>query len=456
MGRPGGCRKVDLGLRISAPEREIKEEGTVKFRYDLPRSPAWKTPVHAAAPLTPMTASRSGPLEGSARVPGDKSISHRALILGALAVGETRISGLLEGEDVLNTAKAMQALGARVERTGEGSWRVNGVGVGGFAAPRGAIDCGNSGTACRLVMGAVGGCPIDATFDGDASLRTRPMKRILDPLELMGARTVETAEGGRLPLRLAGARDPIPIVYRTPVPSAQIKSAVLLAGLNAPGETTVIESEASRDHTERMLGHFGAEVRTAPEGVHGRRITLKGQPELAPAPVMVPADPSSVAFPMAAALIEKLNLRDEGEEMTDFRVRASALNGVDVPAHRAPSMIDEYPVLAVLAAFAEGTTVMHGLKELRVKESDRLAATADMLRGNGVSVEVEGDDLIVHGRGRAPGGGVVATHMDHRIAMSALVMGLASEQPVGVDDAAFIATSFPGFVDLMQSLGGEL
>jgi len=420
-------------------------------------------------------------------MPGDKSISHRALILGALAVGETRISGLLEGEDVLNTAKAMQALGARVERIGEGSWRVNGVGVGGFAAPKDAIDCGNSGTACRLVMGAVGGCPIDATFDGDASLRKRPMKRILDPLELVGARTVETAEGGRLPLRLAGARDPIPIIYRTPVPSAQIKSAVLLAGLNAPGETTVIESEASRDHTERMLGHFGAEVRTAPEGVHGRRITLKGQPELAPAPVMVPADPSSAAFPMAAALIvpgsdvilpdvmtnplrtgfvttlmemgariEKLNLRDEGEEMTDFRVRASALNGVDVPAHRAPSMIDEYPVLAVLAAFAEGTTVMHGLKELRVKESDRLAATADMLRGNGVSVEVEGDDLIVHGRGRAPGGGVVATHMDHRIAMSALVMGLAAEKPVGVDDTAFIATSFPGFVATMRNLGAAI
>ena len=420
-------------------------------------------------------------------MPGDKSISHRALILGALAVGETRISGLLEGEDVLNTAKAMQALGARVERIGEGSWRVNGVGVGGFAAPKDAIDCGNSGTACRLVMGAVGGCPIDATFDGDASLRKRPMKRILDPLELVGARTVETAEGGRLPLRLAGARDPIPIIYRTPVPSAQIKSAVLLAGLNAPGETTVIESEASRDHTERMLGHFGAEVRTAPEGVHGRRITLKGQPELAPAPVMVPADPSSASFPMAAALIvpgsdvilpdvmtnplrtglvttlmemgaqiERLNLRNEGEEMTDFRVRASALKGVDVPAHRAPSMIDEYPVLAVLAAFAEGTTVMRGLKELRVKESDRLAATADMLRGNGVAFEIEGDDLIVHGRGRAPGGGTVATHMDHRIAMSALVMGLAADKPVSVDDTAFIATSFPGFVAMMRNLGAEI
>jgi 3-phosphoshikimate 1-carboxyvinyltransferase len=443
--------------------------------------------VHAAHTLTPMAARRGSPLKGRARVPGDKSISHRALILGALTVGETAISGLLEGEDVLNTAKAMQALGATVERTGEGRWRVHGVGVGGFADPTDMIDCGNSGTACRLIMGAVGGCPITATFDGDASLRTRPMKRILDPLELMGARAVETAEGGRLPLRLAGAHDPIPIIYRTPVPSAQIKSAVLLAGLNAPGETTVIETEASRDHTERMLSHFGAEIMSAAEGAHGRRITLKGQPELTPAPVVVPADPSSAAFPMAAALIgpgsdviladvmtnplrtglvttllemgariEKLDLRNEGEEMTDFRVRTSALRGVEVPSHRAPSMIDEYPVLAVLASFAEGTTVMRGLKELRVKESDRLAATADMLRLNGVAVEIEGDDLIVHGRGRAGGGGVVATHMDHRIAMSALVMGLAAEKPVTVDDTAFIATSFPGFVPMMRNLGATI
>jgi 3-phosphoshikimate 1-carboxyvinyltransferase len=443
--------------------------------------------VHAAHTLTPMAARRSGALKGRARVPGDKSISHRALILGALAVGETGISGLLEGEDVLKTAKAMQALGAKVERTGEGRWRVHGVGVGGFAEPKDIIDFGNSGTGCRLIMGAVGGCPIAATFDGDASLRKRPMKRILDPLEMMGARAVEMADGGRLPLRLAGARDPIPIVYRTPVPSAQIKSAVLLAGLNAPGETTVIEAEASRDHTERMLSHFGAEVASAAEGAHGRRITLKGQPELTPAPVVVPADPSSAAFPMAAALIvpgsdvilsdvmtnplrtglvttllemgariDKLDLRNEGEEMTDFRVRASALQGVDVPAHRAPSMIDEYPVLAVLASFAEGTTIMRGLKELRVKESDRLAATADMLRLNGVAVEIEGDDLIVHGRGRAPGGGVVATHMDHRIAMSALVMGLAADKPVGVDDTAFIATSFPGFVAMMRNLGASI
>jgi 3-phosphoshikimate 1-carboxyvinyltransferase len=439
------------------------------------------------APSSPLTARRAGPLKGRVRVPGDKSISHRALIFGALAVGETRISGLLEGEDVLNTGKAMQALGAQVERTGEGAWRVHGVGVGGFREPQGALDFGNSGTGCRLVMGAVAGCPITANFDGDASLRTRPMKRILDPVALMGARAVSAADGGRLPITLAGARDPIPIVYRSPVPSAQVKSAVLLAGLAAPGATTVIESEASRDHTERLLTHFGAEVTVVPEGEHGRKITLKGQPELVPAPVVVPADPSSAAFPMVAALIvpgseviltdvmtnvlrtglittlremgadiEALNVRgDVGEEMADFRVRPGGLRGVDVPAARAPSMIDEYPILAVAAAFAHGTTRMRGLKELRVKESDRLAAVADGLKANGVAVEIEGDDLIVHGTGRAPGGGTVATHMDHRIAMSFLVMGLASDKPVGVDDTSFIATSFPSFVPMMRKLGAD-
>jgi 3-phosphoshikimate 1-carboxyvinyltransferase len=421
------------------------------------------------------------------RVPGDKSISHRALIFGALAVGETRIAGLLEGEDVLNTAKAMRALGARVERTGEGAWRVRGVGVGGFAAPAAPLDFGNSGTGCRLVMGAVGGCPIAATFDGDASLRKRPMARILDPIVRMGARAIGAAEGGRLPLRLAGARDPIPIVYRTPVASAQIKSAVLLAGLAAPGATTVIEAESSRDHTERLLRHFGADVAVEPEGEHGRRITLTGQPELAPAPVAVPADPSSAAFPLVAALIvprsevilqnvmmnplrtgliatlremgariETLETRSEGEDMADLRVTASGLRGVDVPAARAPSMIDEYPILAVAASFAEGTTRMRGLHELRVKESDRLAAVAAGLRANGVDCEIEGDDLIVQGKGRAPGGGTVATHMDHRIAMSFLVMGMASDNPIAVDDAGFIATSFPGFTDMMRSMGGDL
>ncbi len=435
-----------------------------------------------------MTARRGRPLAGRARVPGDKSISHRALILGALAVGSTRISGLLEGEDVLNTAKAMRALGARVERVGSGRWQVGGVGVAGFAAPAGALDFGNSGTGCRLVMGAVAGCPIAATFDGDASLRKRPMGRVLDPLVLMGAQVTEAATGGRLPITLAGARDPVPILYRTPVPSAQIKSAVLLAGLAAPGVTTVIETEASRDHTELMLAYFGAEVTSEPDGAYGRRISLVGQPELAPKAIAVPADPSSAAFPMVAALmvpgsdilltdvmtnplrtgliatlremgasiIEEEVRQDAGEAMAGFRVRHSALRGVQVPPERAPAMIDEYPVLAVAAAFAEGTTVMRGLHELRVKESDRLAATADMLRINGVDVEIAGDDLAVHGRGRAEGGGLVATHMDHRIAMSALVLGLAADKPVKVDDASFIATSFPGFAGLMRELGGDL
>jgi 3-phosphoshikimate 1-carboxyvinyltransferase len=452
------------------------------------RTVSHEAAVSRAAAKSSLAARASGPLKGRLRVPGDKSISHRALIFGALAVGETRISGLLEGEDVLNTAKAMRALGAAVERTGEGEWRVQGVGVGGFREPGGVLDFGNSGTGCRLVMGAVAGCPITATFDGDASLRSRPMKRILDPVTLMGARAAGMAEGGRLPVTIEGARDPIPIVYRTPVPSAQIKSAVLLAALAAPGATTVIETEASRDHTEKLLAHFGAQVEVTADGAHGRKITLTGQPELSPAPVVVPADPSSAAFPMVAALIvpgseivltdvmtnplrtglvttliemgagiETLNLRrDVGEEMADFRVRASTLRGVDVPAGRAPTMIDEYPVLAVAAAFAEGTTRMRGLQELRVKESDRLAATAAMLRNNGVAAEIEGDDLIVHGGGRAAGGGMVATHMDHRIAMAALVMGLGSGKPVAVDDAAFIATSFPGFADLMRGLGGDL
>jgi 3-phosphoshikimate 1-carboxyvinyltransferase len=436
---------------------------------------------------TPLESRASGPLSGKVRVPGDKSISHRALILGALSVGETRISGLLEGEDVLNTAKSMQALGAKVERTGLFAWKVAGVGVAGFAQPASPLDFGNSGTGCRLVMGAVAGCPITAVFDGDASLRSRPMRRILDPLELMGAKAGESKEGGRLPLTLHGARDPVPILYRTPVASAQIKSAVLLAGLAAPGVTTVIEQEASRDHTELMLKHFGAEIVSVNEGSHGRKIALTGQPELHGAEVIVPADPSSAAFPIVAALvvegsdvtfsdvmtnplrtglfktlremgasIEESEVRgDAGEPMARLRVRASKLRGVEVPPERAPSMIDEYLVLAVAASFAEGTTIMRGLQELRVKESDRLEATAAMLRVNGIKVEIAGDDLIVEGRGHVPGGGLVATHMDHRIAMSALVMGLATYKPVKVDDTAFIATSFPDFIPMMRSLGAE-
>jgi 3-phosphoshikimate 1-carboxyvinyltransferase len=437
---------------------------------------------------TPLTARRGGPVQGRARVPGDKSISHRALILASLTVGESTVAGLLEGEDVLHTAAAMRALGARLQRGGDGVWRIHGVGVGGFAQPAGPLDFGNSGTGCRLTLGAVAGCPVTATFDGDASLRKRPMRRVLDPLERMGARVMDCAEGGRLPLTLQGARDPIPIVYESPVPSAQLKSAVLLAGLAAPGETTVIETQASRDHTERMLKHFGAKIVSRVYGERGRRITLQGRPELTPANVMVPADPSSAAFPLVAALIvpgsdlvleavmtnplrtglyatlremgakiETLDPRDDGgEEVADLRVTASALKGVDVPAERAPAMIDEYPVLAVAACFAEGVTRMRGLQELRVKESDRLEATAAMLRANGVTVEIEGDDLIVHGKPSVAGGGDVATHMDHRIAMAALVMGLAADNPVRIDDSAFIATSFPGFVELMRSLGCDL
>lgn len=433
----------------------------------------------------PLEARKSAGLSGRARVPGDKSISQRALILGALAVGETRISGLLEGDDVLNTAAAMRALGAKVERRADGTWSVHGAGVGGFTAPGSPLDFGNSGTGCRLTMGAVAGSPIKAIFDGDASLRSRPMRRILDPLEQMGARSSHGAEGGRLPLTLEGARDPVPIVYRTPVASAQIKSAVLLAGLSAPGVTTVIEKEWSRNHTELMLQHFGADVVSECDGAHGRKISLKGQPELKGAPVVVPADPSSAAFPMVAALvvpdseivlpdvmtnplrtgliktlremgaqIDELSRRgDAGEPMAEFRVRASQLRGVEVPPERAPSMIDEYLVLAVAASFAEGTTRMCGLQELRVKESDRLAAAAAMLRVNGVKTEIVGDDMIVEGRGHVPGGGLVATHMDHRIAMSALMMGLASDTPVKVDDTAFIATSFPDFVPMMRKLG---
>jgi 3-phosphoshikimate 1-carboxyvinyltransferase len=427
-------------------------------------------------------------VQGRARVPGDKSISHRALILGALTVGETAVGGLLEGEDVLHTANAMRALGAHLERIGEQAWRIRGVGVAGFAQPVGPLDFGNSGTGCRLAIGAVAGSPVTVAFVGDESLRSRPMRRVLDPLEKMGARVLEVADGGRLPLTIRGAADPIPIIYEPPVASAQLKSAVLLAGLAAPGETTVIETEATRDHTERLLKHFGAKITSKSHGEHGRRIVLKGQPELEPANVLVPADPSSAAFPLVAALlapgselvleavmtnplrtgllttlremgasIEVVDKRDDGgEEIGDLRVRTSALKGVDVPAERAPSMIDEYPILAVAASFAEGVTRMRGLQELRVKESDRLAATVDMLRANGIAAEIEGDDLIVQGKGRPAGGAEVKTHMDHRIAMSALVMGLASENPVRIDDSAFIATSFPGFVELMRSIGADL
>jgi 3-phosphoshikimate 1-carboxyvinyltransferase len=433
----------------------------------------------------PLRAERSGPLNGRARPPGDKSISHRAFLFGLLARGVTPIEGLLEGDDVLRTGEACKALGARVERVGEGRWTVAGPGLGSLLAPREVLDFGNAGTGSRLMMGVVGGNGIVATFDGDASLRKRPMRRILDPLQLMGAQVLAQAEGGRCPITLQGANEPAPIVYRTPVPSAQIKSAVLLAGLNARGQTTVVESEASRDHTEKMLAHFGAEVRVVEEG-EGRRITLVGRPELRPRAVVVPADPSSAAFPIVAALItpgsdivvegvmmnplrtgllttliemgaqiEVLDRRTEGgEEVADLRVRASELKGVDVPKSRAPSMIDEYPILAVAAAFAEGETRMNGLHELRVKESDRLAAVGAGLAAAGVEHEILGDDLLVRG-GEPAGGGLVATHLDHRIAMSFLVMGLASRAPMAVDDASMIATSFPNFRALMEGLGAK-
>jgi 3-phosphoshikimate 1-carboxyvinyltransferase len=444
-------------------------------------------PSGSHGPASPMTARRSGPLTGRLKPPGDKSISHRALILGLLCVGETSIEGLLEGDDVLRTASACRALGATVERLGEGRWRVEGAGLGSLLQPSDVLDFGNAGTGTRLMMGVVGGHGLTATFDGDASLRKRPMRRILDPLVLMGVEVVSEMPGGRCPIVIKGTAEPAPIEYRSPVASAQLKSAILLAGLNSPGRTTVIESEASRDHTEKMLAYFGAKITSVPEGAHGRKITLEGRPVLKPRPVIVPADPSSAAFPLVAALIvpgsdvtieammmnplrigllttlmemganiEILNLRIEGgEDVADLRVRHSNLHGVDVPAERAPSMIDEYPVLAVAAAFATGETRMRGLAELRVKESDRLEAVASGLALTGVAHEVVGDDLIVTGTGQVAGGGTVATHLDHRIAMSFLVMGLASDAPVAIDDAAMIATSFPTFRPALERLGGS-
>jgi 3-phosphoshikimate 1-carboxyvinyltransferase len=440
--------------------------------------------MHSSVPR-PLAAHRPGPLNGTFRAPGDKSISHRALMFGALAVGETRISGLLEGEDVLRTAAAMRALGAEVTQQDAASWLVCGRGLGGLVEPADVLDMGNSGTAARLLCGILASHPIFSVMTGDASLRRRPMRRVTDPLAASGARFAGR-EGGRLPLAIEGARDPLPLDYRVPVPSAQVKSALLLCGLNAPGLTRIEEPEATRDHSENMLRHFGAEVSVAEEG-RTRIITLRGQPELRAADVLVPGDPSSAAFPIVAALlvpgsairIEGLGINPlrtglfdclremgadlvvenpriaGGEPVGDVVVRHSTLHGIVVPWERAPAMIDEYPVLAVAAACATGTTRMLGLKELRVKESDRLSATAAMLAGNGARVEIAGDDLIVEGLGAPPaGGGVVQTHMDHRLAMSALVMGLASDRPVAVDDCSFIDTSFPGFVALINRLAG--
>lgn len=437
----------------------------------------------------PMTSRPCGPLKGEARVPGDKSISHRSLILGALSVGETRVTGLLEGQDVLDTGKAMRSFGAEVTDHGGGEWSVHGVGVGGFAEPDHVIDCGNSGTGVRLIMGAMATTPIAATFTGDASLNSRPMARITDPIALFGARSFGRS-GGRLPMTILGAENPVPVRYTVPMPSAQVKSAVLLAGLNAPGQTVVIEKEATRDHTERMLAGFGAEI-SVEETEEGRVITLTGQPELKPQTVAVPRDPSSAAFPVCAALIVEgseitvpgvsqnptrnglyttlvemgadiafENEREEGgEPVADLRVRFSGdLKGVEVPPDRAASMIDEYPILSVVAANATGRTVMRGVKELRVKESDRIDAMARGLEANGVRIEEEDDLMIVHGMGAkgVPGGGSAAARLDHRIAMSFMVLGMAAQKPVKIDDGGPIATSFPVFEPLMAGLGAQL
>lgn len=435
----------------------------------------------------PMTAHASGPLTGVAEVPGDKSISHRALILGALSIGETRVTGLLEGQDVLDTAEAMRAFGATLIQHGAGAWSVFGVGVGGFAEPAQVIDCGNSGTGVRLIMGAVATTPISVTFTGDASLNKRPMRRVTDPLTLFGARAVGRA-GGRLPMTLVGAADPVPVRYVLPMPSAQVKSAVLLAGLNAPGDTVVVEPEATRDHTERMLRGFGAEVSVV-DTDEGRVITLTGQPELTGQTVAVPRDPSSAAFPVGAALIVPgseifvpgvsrnptrdglyvtlldmgaeitfENKRDEGgEPVADLRVRYSpSLKGVETPPERAASMIDEFPILAVVAACAQGKTVMRGVKELRVKESDRIDAMARGLEACGVTVEETEDTLIVHGMAQVPGGAMTESRLDHRIAMAFLVLGLVAKKPISVDDGGPIATSFPVFERLMAGLGATI
>jgi 3-phosphoshikimate 1-carboxyvinyltransferase len=437
----------------------------------------------------PATASRSPALNGRVRMPGDKSISHRSFMFGGLASGETRITGLLEGEDVMRTGEAMKAMGAAIEKRGN-EWIIQGTGNGCLLEPAAPLDFGNAGTGSRLTMGLVGTYDMTTTFIGDASLSKRPMGRVLDPLREMGVQVIDAAPGDRMPLTLRGPRQAAPIAYRVPMASAQVKSAVLLAGLNTPGVTTVIEPVMTRDHTEKMLKGFGAslEVETDRDGV--RHIRIEGQGKLSGQVIAVPGDPSSAGFPLVAALIvpgsdviienvlmnptrtgliatllemgasiELVNPRNAGgEDVADLRVRSSELKGVTVPAERAPSMIDEYPVLAVAASFAEGETVMLGLEELRVKESDRLAAVARGLEANGVDCTEGKDTLAVRGvpGGKNLGGGTVTTHLDHRIAMSFLVMGLAAEKPVTVDDQTMIATSFPEFMGLMTGLGGKI
>ena len=434
-----------------------------------------------------MSSGPSGPLSGSTGVPGDKSISHRALMLGLAAVGETRIEGLLEAEDVMATMAAIRALGAEAERS-ETAWRVFGRGNGGLLEPTGVLDMGNSGTGARLLMGLVASQPLLTFFCGDPSLSRRPMRRVIEPLGLIGAE-IWARDGDRLPLAIRGAEDALPIEHALPVASAQVKSAILLAALNAPGRTTVIEPTPTRDHTERLLTHFGATLHVEPLADGGRRITLEGEPELSGCPVMIPGDISSAAFPIVAALLvpgSRVTLRSiginplrtglldtllemgarittlrraesGGEPIADVLVEAGPLNGVDVPEARVPSMIDEFPILAVAAAAARGTTRMRGLAELRVKESDRLAAIAHGLTTCGIEVEMGDDWLDVRGAaGPPPGGGHVTVDFDHRIAMAFLVLGLAARAPVRIDDGTAIATSFPGFVELMNGLGGEI
>jgi 3-phosphoshikimate 1-carboxyvinyltransferase len=440
-------------------------------------------------PLQPLTGHPSGPLKGRARPPGDKSISHRALMLGASAIGETRIIGLLEGEDVLGTAEALRKLGATIEHSSDG-WRVLGRGTGGLVEPDDVLDLGNSGTSARLLLGLMASHDMSVFLTGDASLRRRPMGRVIEPLQRMGA-SFEARQGNRLPLLMRGASLPVPIRYELPVASAQVKSAILLAALNTPGTTTVVEPEATRDHSERMLRHLGADVRVVEAG-RGREVAITGCPELVGRPITVPADPSSAAFALVAGLtvpgsavtmsgvglnplriglfhtlremgaqLDIGDLRTEGgEPIAELTARHSALKGITVPPERAPSMIDEYPILAVAAAHAQGKTLMQGLAELRVKESDRLAAVAAGLEACGVKVRMGEDWLEVEGcAGPPPGldaGGAITTHMDHRIAMSFLVLGLGARRPVMVDDGAFIDTSFPAFGDFMRALGADI
>ncbi len=444
--------------------------------------------AHDARPQ-PATARRSSALSGTARVPGDKSISHRSFMFGGLASGETRITGLLEGEDVMRTGDAMKAMGAHITKTG-GEWVIRGTGNGALLEPQAALDFGNAGTGSRLTMGLVGTYDMETTFVGDASLSKRPMARVLDPLREMGTQVLKATSGDRMPLTLRGPKVAAPISYRVPMASAQVKSAVLLAGLNTPGVTTVVEPVMTRDHTEKMLRGFGANIEVETDKDSIRHIRIEGQGRLTGQTIAVPGDPSSAGFPLVAALIvpgsdiiienvlmnptrtgllltlqemggqiDILNPRYAGgEDVANLRVRGSDLKGVKVPPERAPSMIDEYPVLAVAAALAEGETLMEGLGELRVKESDRLSAVAEGLKANGVDCMEGKDFLVVRGKpgGKGLGGGTVETHLDHRIAMAFLVLGLATEKPVTIDDQAMIATSFPEFMGLMKGLGAEI